>query len=238
MARAILVCVSALLLNLHSASAASLQVAPVLVEVPAPGAASTVSVRNTGAQSIMTQLRIFRWSQDGGEERLEPTNDVVASPPFVELKPQQNYTIRIIRAAKRETLPEESFRLVIDELPQPRLSNGTIAIVLRHVLPVFFVAPDASPAQAVWKVARSANTLSLEVANNGDRRLRLAAVHVKDERGRSVSFSKGLLGYVLGRSSMTFRVKSSISLSPGSRVTVSGSTEAGPFNATSTVQGR
>ena len=44
------------------ASAGSLQVEPVLVDVAAPGAASTVTLRNEGAAPINAQIRVFRWS--------------------------------------------------------------------------------------------------------------------------------------------------------------------------------
>jgi fimbrial chaperone protein len=63
------------------ADAASLQVSPVLVEVMAPGATATITVRNDGTAPLAAQMRIFRWSQSDGEERLEATEDVVASPP-------------------------------------------------------------------------------------------------------------------------------------------------------------
>jgi fimbrial chaperone protein len=64
-----------------SACAASLQVAPVLLDIAAPAAAAMVTLRNTGATPIATQIRVFRWVQEEGRERLEPTADVVASPP-------------------------------------------------------------------------------------------------------------------------------------------------------------
>src|SRR5215472_2555055 len=70
---------------LASSWAASLQVAPVLVEVAAPGAASTLKLRNEGSAPINVQIRVFRWSQTNGEEKLEPTGDVVASPPLAKL---------------------------------------------------------------------------------------------------------------------------------------------------------
>jgi Spore Coat Protein U domain len=65
----------------RSGCAASLQVAPVFLDIAAPAAAATVTLRNTGATPIATQIRVFRWVQEEGRERLEPTADVVASPP-------------------------------------------------------------------------------------------------------------------------------------------------------------
>ena len=97
------------------ASAASLQVAPVLLEVVAPGAATTVTLRNTGAKPITTQVRVFRWIQEGGKERLEPTQDVVASPPAIELRPAQDYVVRAVRLTKNPVAGEEAYRLLMEK---------------------------------------------------------------------------------------------------------------------------
>ena len=42
--------------------AASLQVAPVKVEVASPGAATTVKLRNEGTTPLNAQIRVFRWA--------------------------------------------------------------------------------------------------------------------------------------------------------------------------------
>ena len=85
------------------ACAASLQVAPILLEVASPGAATTVTLRNTGTSPITTQVRVFRWIQEGGKERFEPTEDVVASPPAAELRPGQDYVVRVVRLRKDQS---------------------------------------------------------------------------------------------------------------------------------------
>src|SRR5207302_3878346 len=54
--------------------AASLQVAPVNIEVQAPAAAATLRLHNVGTRPLNAQLRVFRWSQENGEEKLEPTD--------------------------------------------------------------------------------------------------------------------------------------------------------------------
>ena len=78
------------------AAAGSLQVEPVLLDVTAPGAASTVTLRNEGTQPINAQIRVFRWSLVDGQEKLEPTDAVVASPPSVTLTPKGQYIARVV----------------------------------------------------------------------------------------------------------------------------------------------
>jgi fimbrial chaperone protein len=218
------------------ANAASLQVSPVLVEVAAPGATATITVRNDGTAPLAAQLRIFRWSQVDGEERLEPTEDVVASPPAVELRPQQDYVVRIVRTAKQPVVGEESYRLLVDELPDAQLFSG-VKLVVRHSLPVFFDAPDAQPAEPAWALAQTGRGLTLRVANHGDRRVRLSAVKIADGAGRTLAFDAGLVGYALGRSTMSFPTKvAGLAPKNGAKISIRGNTEQGSFSATAVVQ--
>ena len=122
--------------------AASLQVAPVLVEVPAPGATATLKLRNEGNRPLDAQIRIFKWTQVDGADSLTPTNDVAASPPLASLRPNTDYTVRVVRTKKEPVAKEESYRLLIDELPSAAGSQGTaVNIALRYSMPVFFTVP-------------------------------------------------------------------------------------------------
>ena len=134
----------AVLLAAHVASrAGTLQVEPVLIDVTAPGAASTVTLRNEGTAPINVQIRLFRWSQADGKENLEPTDDVVASPPAVTLAPKANYVARIVRVTKRPISGEESYRVLIDQIPAPTQHQGhSVNLMVRYSIPVFFGASD------------------------------------------------------------------------------------------------
>jgi fimbrial chaperone protein len=220
----------------ESSWAASLQVSPVLLEITAPGAAAMVTLRNNGKRPIATQVRVFRWSQEAGAERLEPTTDVVASPPAVELRPDQDYVVRVVRTTTRPIEREEAYRLLVDELPEPRQRARAVTFVLRHSIPVLFDTQDGSPPSLVWRVTQTARDVALTVTNQGDRRLRLAEVKISDGTGATVSLGRGLVGYVLGGSTMTFMVPSKPILRQGAKVTVSGRSEDGIFNAPAAVQ--
>ncbi|CAN7303054.1 fimbrial biogenesis chaperone [Bosea sp. LjRoot237] len=219
------------------ASAASLQVAPVLLTVPAPGAATTITLRNTDTQPITAQIRVYRWVQAGGEERLEPTSDIVASPPLVDLRARQDYTVRVVRTTKQAVTGEEAYRLVIDELPKPQQRTGTVSLVLRHVVPVFFASRGTSPPDVSWGISKQGQRLVLSARNRGDIHLRLSAVSVRDTSGNLVGANKGLVGYSLGQGMMSWPLPATGALPrPGSKVSISGSSEIGPFNATALVQ--
>src|SRR5947209_5781253 len=167
------------------ASAGSLQVAPVLVDVTAPGAASTVTLRNEGTTPINAQVRVFRWSLVNGKEQLDPTDDVVASPPSVTLSPKGQYITRIVRVSKQPVVGEESYRLVVDQLPDlSQQRNGMVNLMVRYSIPVFFGAADKKNPSMAWSVSTSADKITLMARNNGERRLRISVLTLRYSGGR------------------------------------------------------
>src|ERR1043165_1629720 len=121
----------------------SLQVEPVRVDITAPGAASTVTLRNEGATAIDAQIRVYKWAIVNGKEQLTPTNDVVASPPSVTLTPKGQYVARIVRVSKKPVIGEESYRLLVDQVPDlAQQKNGAVNLMVRYSIPVFFGAPN------------------------------------------------------------------------------------------------
>lgn len=184
-----------------AASAGSLQIAPVLVDQTTATAALTL--RDVGDRPVSVQLRVFRWSQEDGADRLTPTDDVVVSPPMTTLRPRTDYVVRVVRQAPGPAVAEESYRLLVDELPDPAIrAAGGVSLLVRQSIPVFFAAPTRGPASVRWTLAGS----SLEASNAGERRMRISDLTVVGEQGGSLSFGPGLQGYVLGGSSVRWQL--------------------------------
>jgi fimbrial chaperone protein len=213
--------------------AASLQVAPVKVEVASPGAATTVKLRNEGTTPLNAQIRVFRWSQVNGEDKLEPTTDVVASPPLTKLSPKTDYTVRLVRVNKTPVTKEETYRLFIDELPDAAdRHNRAVNLLLRYSIPVFFYPAAGNPPALTWSVEQNGGKLAVVAKNSGDRHLRISNLKLRDEKGGTVSFGNGLSGYVLGSSSRRWVAQPGSShLNAGSPIVVSAQGDLGPINA-------
>ncbi len=67
-------------------AASSLQISPVNIEVPAPGAVSRITLNNMGDETLNARIRIYKWVQINGKDKLAATRDVVASPPALKLE--------------------------------------------------------------------------------------------------------------------------------------------------------
>lgn len=219
--------------------AASLSVAPVTVEIPAPGATSTLTLRNEGDRPLNAQIRVFSWTQVDGVEKLVPTEDVVASPPLVSLQPKSDYTVRIVRVNKRPVSGEENYRLLVDELPDPaHKQSSAVNIVLRYSIPVFFVAPSSTEARLNWTIQQQGGRIFVTASNSGDRRVRISRLKIKDAKGVTVSFGDGLAGYVLGRSTMKWALpRRAGPFSANGAVAVSALGDRGPITASALPQG-
>lgn len=199
------------------ALADGLRVTPISLEVLAPGAATTLTLRNDGRSNMTIQARSFRWSQTDGKEALQRTSDVVVSPPTIKLGPGASQTIRVVRTSKAALKAEEAYRVVINEIPdQSRAQSGSVAFATELRIPVFFVARGARSADVSWSLRNSGGVTMLVAQNRGDMRLRLA--DLKLSSGSSSVERKGLVGYVLGGSTMQWPIAKAGKISNVARV--------------------
>jgi fimbrial chaperone protein len=219
--------------SMRAAPAAQLRVEPVLLEMNAPAAAGTLTLRNDEDSEVTIQTRVLRWSQSAGRETLEPTTDVVASPPAVTLAPGADYIVRVVRVAKQPVRGEESYRVIVDQLPRAgRQQSRSVNILIRQSIPAFFRARELSLPAVTWSISSDAGKLVVMASNTGEERLRIASLRLKDSSGATTSFGNGLVGYVLGRSSMSWIAPSyPRGFANGGLVSITAETDKGPAHA-------
>ncbi|WP_442756123.1 molecular chaperone [Methylocystis sp. JAN1] len=213
---------------LTGAMAASLSVSPTKLEIFSPQQAGALTLRNMGEKAITGQVRVFAWRQENGEEILEATDAVVASPPMIEVHPGADYTIRVVRAAQAPVVGEEAYRLVVDEVPDAAARrNGVIALAIRYVIPLFFDSPEAGQARLAWSLAHRQGKVFLTARNDGDRRAQLRDISLA---GKPIA--RGLAGYVLGHSSALWELRGKASKDRS----VKAVTEDGPVSGVADAQ--
>jgi len=199
---ALLAAAAALLMPAVASAQAALRVQPLMVDVSSPSAASSITLQNNGVTELSLQIRVFEWSQVDGEDRLTPTDEVVASPPVARVAPGSNFTIRIARTVGAAPAgSEKSYRLWVDELPpgsEVRDEGAQVAVRLRFDLPVFFHGTEAAP-KVAWQAHRMGSDVVLEATNTGPRHARIQDMELRGRDG-GVSFGEGLNGYVLAGS--------------------------------------
>jgi fimbrial chaperone protein len=212
------------------AMAASIRVAPTSLTLTSPANAGTFTLRNDGELPINVQVRPFRWRQQNGRDELEPTRDIVASPPMHRLEPGVDYVVRIVRLAKSTVASEEAYRLLIDELPDPaRRRNGNVSMLLRYSVPLFFTRPAAVPADIAWHLEQGRDGIRLSASNYGERHLRVSNLKIRLP-GQVLPVRDGLVGYVLGRSQTQWTFPVRLPALAAREIELSGETSEGGFN--------
>lgn len=171
-----------------------LQVAPTLVEL-APGAPATrLTLSNPGDTPVAAQVRVFAWTQVGGEDRLGATGDLALSPAIALIAPGASQVVRVVRLGAPPDNRDASYRIVVDELPIANAApQAGVQLRLRFVVPVYVHAAKASQ-PALRCLLQAAD---LACINTGGQAAQLGATRLVDAAGHAVSLTPGLFGYVL-----------------------------------------
>ncbi|MEG0884845.1 MAG: fimbria/pilus periplasmic chaperone, partial [Janthinobacterium sp.] len=178
---------------------ANLQISPVTLSFRAEQGAAGINLQNLGDQPMYGQVRVFAWDQRDGEETLAPTQELVASPPIVEIAANSRQTIRLVRAQAGPVAQEKTYRVLIDEVSRDDdTGRSGVDIRLRYSVPVF-VLPAGAPGKEVldWQVFRNKGEWMLRIRNSGNFHAQIGAMTFTNQAGKEFVISKGLFGYVL-----------------------------------------
>jgi fimbrial chaperone protein len=210
-----LLAAAALTLAATAAQAASLQVAPTTVDLPAKGGTATLYVSNNGAGPIGVHVEAFAWSQPNGHDELQMSRAIQVSPPMTRLKPGERQTIRLRVAAQKST-GERTFRLVASELPDPsdRPRNG-VRVLFQFSVPVFVGEPAKNvSAQLSGHLSHTSAGDVLALRNTGSIYAKLSGVKLVPPAGAPIDVAHGSLVYVLAGASPRWNL-GTVSVTPG-----------------------
>jgi fimbrial chaperone protein len=137
--RAIALAIALACLAATGVVAASLRVAPIKLDVAQGANSTTLKVWNTGDTTVRIQVRVYKWTHTGNDDVLTAQKLVVVSPPIATLKPGGENLIRIVRVATTPVTEREMYRVLVDQLPDPKGNRaGVVGILVRHAIPLYF----------------------------------------------------------------------------------------------------
>lgn len=216
-----------------SAVAGTLQMSPILVQFYTSTQAQPIWLTNKGDAPLRAQVRIYKWTQTEDDEHLEITNDIVASPPVMELEAGQRQLLRIVRRNLSPVAQEESFRVIVDELPSPGAApssdTNTLSFLLRYSIPAF-ISPAASPEKTFHHQAHGNVFLDkprIQLTNKGASRIRVSQLIHEDAHGNMTTVVDGLMGYVLVNQKKTWPIPSSAAALPPGTFKIKMANDAG-----------
>jgi fimbrial chaperone protein len=195
---------AAALLSGTAAYGANLQISPVSISFQPGQNSAGIQLQNNGDTPLYGQVRVYAWDQRDGIDALTPTTQLVASPPIIEIAGKSAQTIRLVRRAVTPVgtpaMPggaEQTYRILIDELPRGDPQQANVAIRLQYSVPAFVLPSDTQAApQLEWSTFQRAGAWHLRARNTGALHAQIGATSVT-VGSRDVVLSKGLLGYAL-----------------------------------------
>lgn len=159
-----------------STAFAGVSLSPVSVELSQVNRVGSVTLQNKGDAPVVIQASAARWTQPEGVDDYKDTGELLVAPAIVEIAPGAS---QIFRVTLRGAFPvglEQAFRLYLEDVTAPEENTG-ISLRIRHDLPVMVAgAKDGKPAPRVAACPAPTPPACVRLYNDGDRRLKVAAV--------------------------------------------------------------
>lgn len=194
----------------ESASAGEWRVAPIRLDLGSDTRSGVISVLNEGTGRFQVQMRAFLWEQDDqGKDRLTETNDLIFFPRIMVFeKPEE----RILRAGIKipATTKEKTYRLFIEEIPEPKKAEGTnIAVAIRFGVPIFVKPLKEEVKGEISKIELAKGECRVTVRNSGNVHFTIASITIrgKDLQGRETYSGKLDGWYLLNGASRIYTAK-------------------------------
>lgn len=199
------------------AGASSLGVWPINPRIDAPAASTLVWVKNNSKnEPVVLQARVFLWRQIDNSDQLIPQDDVVVSPPIIEVKENAQQIFRVMNRTGviQNASEEKSYRLLIDEVPkEEKAQDSLLRFQMRYSLPLFVGLPEDLADKPIsdqlkkmaaglrYRITQTPEPF-IEINNSSPLHVRLSKVAITHTKitDTPLFISQGLLGYILPNS--------------------------------------
>ncbi len=189
---ATVVALAALPALLLPAKAADIGVTPVAVHLDQQTDRASVSVVNSGKEAVIMQVEAVAWKRAGAPSTSTaaddtPSADIIVNPPVFTVQPGQ---AQVVRVGLRRNTPgphEETYRIVLREVPSARASDGRISgqvqVLMALRVPIY-VSPAKVVRQAAWRaVSDGQGNVVASVQNQGNVHLRVGQLRLVPAAG-------------------------------------------------------
>jgi len=184
-----------LLLTGPAAMGQALSVLPVNVFISPGQKATSLTVTNQGTSETAVQIRAYTWSQKGNDDPLDPTEDLVLSPPLVRIAPGASQVVRLILRQTPENR-EATYRILIDQIPPPA-EPGAVHLVLRLSIPIFVKPPTKVFPDVQFHLEQDAKGIYLVAFNSGLSHEAIRNIALTTSDGRKLEPDPSSSPYVL-----------------------------------------
>ena len=215
------------------ANASTFNISPIRAQLSAGHPTEALTIVNAEDNPVVVQVRVVSWSQKSGEEELNETHDLLATPPVLQMPANGQQVIRVALRRAPDPTQELTYRVILQEVPQaaPKDFIG-LRVALRLSIPVF-VAPaqgKASP-QVAWESHWLPNgQLELAAVNNGSGHLQITDFEAQCP-GSLMPLRGVTSKYVLPGSRMSWTLTPPADATRQGAIPIRGHSDQGDFSA-------
>jgi fimbrial chaperone protein len=218
------------------AAASALSIAPIRVELTGAKRTAVLTLRNQEDAPVVVQARPVAWSQqDGGEDQLDDTHDLVVTPPIFTVPPRGQQVLRIALLRDVDPARELDYRLVLSEVPSPSAVETTgLKVAIRITLPVFVTSAAKSAADLTWQHQwLSDGTLDVTAQNHGTAHIQILGFDVQQTGSPAQKLHASASHYLLPGTLVHWQLKPESDLAHDAQLVIQGRSDAGDFTVTS-----
>jgi fimbrial chaperone protein len=186
------------------------KVSPIRIDLDKNAKSGAVRIVNEGDERLTVQMKAMEWTQDAeGKDIYTDTEDIIFFPKLMTIEKQEE---RILRAGIKipAVAKEKTFRLFVEEIPEPKGSEGVnVAIAIRFGVPIFVKPLKVEAKGEIEKVEFSKGVAAAAIKNTGNIHFMINAVNFrgKNDKGEEI-FAKDINGwYLLSGSSRIYSEK-------------------------------
>ena len=226
----------AFLLSTFSYAQGSIQLAPLRLVLSDSTTISTLIVKNRSSTPTLVQLELLSWSQKNNQDVLEPTRDVLISPPVFTIPANGEQILRAVLRRKPDANKELCYRLFVREVEdQSRpVTKGSVNVLLNISIPIFIEPAAKVSSKLLWHASLDgANKINIKLVNDGLQHIQIKSFQLSNDSANPIS--QNVMRYVLPGSSTewTFENKDAPFKSP---LTLQAITDNGDLRETITLE--
>lgn len=180
----------ALLVPRPATAAGIWRVIPIFLDFNQKTRSGVITLSNEGENKVSLQIKSMKWSQDSeGKDLYEDDAELIFFPRLLTIEPGKSQMLRVGMQIPATDV-EKTYRLFIEEIPEPRKADqgATIAIALRFGVPIY-AAPIKSESRGEFVEALLAKgTVKTVIKNTGNVHFRIQTVQLigKDASGAEI----------------------------------------------------
>ena len=212
--------------------AVSIELTPLQIKLSANAKVAVSMVRNAGTEESVMQVTLNKWTLDGERYAYAQSQELVFTPATFRLAPGKQQIVRVSLLAGPPAANENSYRLLVEEVPPPPSPNVTqTRLVVRHDLPVFVMQTEAPKLALDISLDCAVDGARLRLTNTGNVHTRLHSVVLHGTPVAQVLGSWDTFDYLLPNARKSWGLAQVAPTAVGKTFQVTALTDRGSFTA-------